>query len=108
MAPADPPTVVITGATSGVGAATARRFADAGARLVLVVRDRARAEPILGTLPGSSHSLVVGDLSKISDVRSVAESLEALCPRIDVLFNNAGAVFMRREVTSEGHERTLA
>jgi len=101
------PTVVITGATSGVGAASAARLARRGAHVVVVGRDRARAEAMALTLPGAAAP-VVADLSTMSGIRSAADALRSSHPRIDVLINNAGAVYMRREETVDGHERTLA
>jgi len=102
------PTVVITGATSGIGAATAHRFASDGARVVVVARDPARAEAVRASLPGTHPPPVIADLSVLSQVRTAAGAIRDLGLSVDVLINNAGAVFMRREVTSEGHERTLA
>jgi retinol dehydrogenase-12 len=101
------PTVVITGATSGVGAASAARIARRGARVVVVGRNRARAEAMTATLPGAAPP-VIADLSTMSGIRSAADTLRSSHPRIDVLINNAGAVYMRRGETVDGHERTIA
>lgn len=104
----DPPAVVITGATSGVGQATAHRLAEHGARVLVVARDRARAEAERATLPGAPPPPVIADLSTVAGVRAAAGSIRAVFPRIDVLINNAGAVFTRRATTADGHERTMA
>lgn len=104
--------VVMTGATSGIGEVAALRLARLGARLVLIARERARGEATLARLrtaaPDIAHVVHYADLSTMSDTRRVAAAIAAAEPRIDVLVNNAGAVFARRVVTPEGLERTFA
>src|SRR5215470_5264863 len=104
--------VVITGATSGIGRIAAERLAAMGARLVLVVRDKARADATLADLrrarPGISHSVHYADLSRLAEMKRVAAEIAAAEPRIDVLVNNAGALFNSRQVTEDGLERTFA
>jgi NAD(P)-dependent dehydrogenase (short-subunit alcohol dehydrogenase family) len=104
--------VVITGATSGIGEVAARRLAGMGARIVLVARDKARGEAALAGLrsggAGNSHSIHYGDLSRISEMKRVAQEIAAAQPRIDVLINNAGAMFGSRQLTEDKLERTFA
>jgi NAD(P)-dependent dehydrogenase (short-subunit alcohol dehydrogenase family) len=104
--------VVITGATSGIGLIAAERLAGMGARLVLVARDQMRADLALARLgiaaPGSEHRVHYADLSSLADMKRVAAEIAASEPRIDVLINNAGAMFSRRIVTRDGLERTFA
>jgi NAD(P)-dependent dehydrogenase (short-subunit alcohol dehydrogenase family) len=104
--------VVITGATSGIGEVAARRLAGMGARLVIVARDRNRGESLLAQLrttgPGISHSIHYGDLSRISEMKRLGLEIAAAEPRIDVLINNAGALFGSRQLTEDGLERTFA
>jgi NAD(P)-dependent dehydrogenase (short-subunit alcohol dehydrogenase family) len=104
--------VVITGATSGIGEVAARRLAGTGARIVLVARDKARGETALAGLrsggAGNSHSIHYGDLSRISEMKRVAQEIAAAQPRIDVLINNAGAMFGSRQLTEDNLERTFA
>ena len=104
--------VVITGATSGIGEVAAQRLAGMGARIVLVARDTARGQKTLTRLPsigsGSPHSIYYGDLSRISESKRVATEIAAAEPRIDVLINNAGAVFSTRRLTSDNLEETFA
>jgi NAD(P)-dependent dehydrogenase (short-subunit alcohol dehydrogenase family) len=103
---------VVTGATSGIGLVTAGRLAASGARLVLVGRDRARGEAALRRIrgPGNQNDAAIhyADLSRLSEMNRVAEEIAAREPRIDVLVNNAGAMFGEREVTEDGLERTFA
>ncbi len=101
-------TVVITGATSGIGEVAALRLSEQGARLVLIARDRSRAAATLGKLAGSGHTLHVADLSRLSEMKRVAGEIAAAESRIDVLINNAGALFNTRQVTEDGLERTFA
>jgi NAD(P)-dependent dehydrogenase (short-subunit alcohol dehydrogenase family) len=104
--------VVITGATSGIGQSTAERLAAKGARIIQIARDRnrgawaqARLEQIAPTL---EHAIHYADLSLMSEVSDVAKTICATEPRIDVLINNAGAIFNTRGLTAEGLERTFA
>jgi NAD(P)-dependent dehydrogenase (short-subunit alcohol dehydrogenase family) len=104
--------IVITGATSGIGQIAASELAAAGARLVLVARDRARADGVLAHLrergPNQAHRAHIADLSRIAEIKRVGSEIAAAEPRIDVLINNAGTVFGRRKLTEDGLERTFA
>src|SRR6266849_6789264 len=104
--------IVITGATSGIGQVASEKLAGMGARMVLVARDKGRGEAALGRLreiaPGVQHSIHYADLSRIAEMKRVAAEIAAAEPRIDVLINNAGAVFTDRHMTDDGLERTFA
>jgi NAD(P)-dependent dehydrogenase (short-subunit alcohol dehydrogenase family) len=104
--------VVITGATSGLGRIAAEKLAGEGARIVMVARDRGRAEDTLAPLcalgPGAAHRVHYADLSFVAEVKKVGAEIAAAEPRIDVLVNNAGSMFGRRLLTAEGLERTFA
>jgi NAD(P)-dependent dehydrogenase (short-subunit alcohol dehydrogenase family) len=103
---------VVTGATSGIGRWIARGLAEAGFSLSLIARDRRRAEEardwITAAVPAAAIDLFLADLSSLAETRAVAESLRASHPKIALLVNNAGLLSPTREVTAEGHERTLA
>jgi len=105
-------TVVITGATSGIGEVAADRLAQKGARIVFVARDEARGEATLKHLaaiaPGAAHAVHYGDLSRLSEMKRVANDIAAANEKIDVLINNAGAMFTARQETEDGLERTFA
>ena len=105
-------TVVATGATSGIGEAAALALAGMGARMVLVARDEARGRATMlkieAKAPGLGHRLHLADLSRMSETRRVGAAIAASEKRVDVLINNAGALFSRRQVTPEGLERTFA
>ena len=105
-------TVVVTGGTSGIGEIAALRLAQQGARIVLVARDRARADATLAKLksanPSAAHSAHLADLSAIAGMRRIATEIAAAEPRIDVLVNNAGAVFLSRQTSADGLEMTFA
>lgn len=105
-------TVVVTGATSGIGEVAADRLAGKGARILFVARDRARGEGMLRHLnaiaPGATHAAFYGDLSKLADMKRVAGEIANAAPAIDVLVNNAGAMFGTRQITEDGLEKTFA
>jgi NAD(P)-dependent dehydrogenase (short-subunit alcohol dehydrogenase family) len=105
-------TVVITGATSGIGEIAAVRLAEQGARIVHIARDPARAAATQNLLhkanPGVIHAVHVADLSRLSEMKRVAREIAAGEPKIDVLIANAGAMFNRRQVTEDGLEKTFA
>jgi NAD(P)-dependent dehydrogenase (short-subunit alcohol dehydrogenase family) len=104
--------VVLTGATRGIGRAAAVALARGGAEVAVIGRDRERvdavareAQAVGGGVPVHTH---VADLTLMPGVRALAEELRERYERIDVLANNAGALFASRKVTSEGFEQTLA
>jgi NAD(P)-dependent dehydrogenase (short-subunit alcohol dehydrogenase family) len=105
-------TCVITGATSGIGLAAAEALAARGAMLALVGRDRARGEATLARLravtPGVRATVHYADLLRLGEVRRLGAELLETYPRIDVLVNNAGALFRERALTEDGFERTFA
>lgn len=104
-------TVVITGATSGIGEVAADRLTAKGDRIVFIARDRARAEETLRRLraiSGGAHQAHHADLSRLSEMKRVGEEIAAAEPRIDVLINNAGAMFGTRQLTEDGLEMTFA
>jgi retinol dehydrogenase-12 len=103
---------LVTGATNGIGYETALGLARRGARVAIVGRDpektQASAERIREAVPGAVVDPHVADLSAQAEIRRLAASLRATYPRLDVLVNNAGAIFDRRELTVDGIERTWA
>jgi NAD(P)-dependent dehydrogenase (short-subunit alcohol dehydrogenase family) len=104
--------VVLTGGTSGIGQVAAESIAGMGARLILVARDRTRGEAALSRLhmrsPGGAHAVYYADLSRLADMKRVANEIAAAEPRVDLLINNAGALFTPRQVTPDGLELTFA
>ena len=101
---------VVTGATSGIGKATATALARQGAQVVLVGRDRGRSEATaaeLAKVAASPPQVEIADLSSMAQVRALADRLNAM-DRIDVLINNAGFVAGRRGTTEDGFEEVFA
>ncbi len=94
---------LITGATNGLGQATARAAAAAGATLIIPARRPARAQE-LNREWGGHHQVVELDLASLDSVRAAAE---AISDDIDVMINNAGVVTRRREETEDGFEKAL-
>lgn len=100
---------IVTGANSGLGYDTAAVLADNGAHVVLAVRDldkgRQAVDRIKSTSPNADVTLQELDLSSLSSVRKAAGELRAAYPRIDLLINNAGVMYVpRRETTEDGFE----
>jgi NAD(P)-dependent dehydrogenase (short-subunit alcohol dehydrogenase family) len=102
---------MVSGATSGFGAVTARELARLGATVIVLGRDRkkcARQVERIRRETGSPVEGLVADLSSQREIRRLAEEFRGKFPRLDVLVNNAGSFFMRRELTVDGLERTFA
>jgi len=104
--------IVITGATSGIGRATAEILAKSGANLVLIGRNAKEGSSLASrfsnSAPNAQFEFIAADLSSLEQVRSAAERISAKCQRIDMLINNAGVRCDRYERTVDGYERTFA
>jgi retinol dehydrogenase 14 len=104
-------TVLVTGATSGIGRATALGLATMGAQVAITGRDRGRTENAareISAAGGMNVEVFVADLSSQAQVRRLASEVLESLPRIDVLINNAGGYWSSRHVTADGLERTFA
>jgi len=103
-------TVVITGATSGLGRATALQLAQKGAFVVIIARSNTKANEVIREIEreGGKGQFIISDLSSMKDTKEAAESITKVIDRLDVLINNAGAYFPKYSVTFEGFESTLA
>lgn len=97
-------TIVITGASDGIGAAAARQLHDAGERVVVVGRNPQKTDAVASRLGVDSF---VADYSDLAQVRELAAALLERYPRIDVLANNAGGIFGDRTITRDGFELTF-
>jgi NAD(P)-dependent dehydrogenase (short-subunit alcohol dehydrogenase family) len=97
-------TVVITGASDGIGAAAARALSASGDRVIIVGRSPERTAAIAADL-GAEH--LIADFTSLAEVRVLAAELLRRYPRIDVLANNAGGIMGARELTVDGHEKTF-
>ena len=97
-------TVVITGATSGIGRAAATELARAGARVVLAVRNTERGQQVAGELPGGGAQVRPLDLTDLASVRAFATGWDG---PIDVLINNAGVMAVPEGRTKDGFETQI-
>jgi NAD(P)-dependent dehydrogenase (short-subunit alcohol dehydrogenase family) len=97
-------TVVITGASSGIGAAAACQLHSMGARVIVVGRDPARTKKVADEV---GEKAIVADFADLEDVRDAADEILDRCPHLQVLVNNAGLSQTTREVTGDGHELTF-
>jgi NAD(P)-dependent dehydrogenase (short-subunit alcohol dehydrogenase family) len=103
---------LVTGATSGIGEVTARELARRGAEVVIVGRSPERSAATLDRIRNETGATaidtLVADLSIQADVRRLAGQVRDRCPRLDVLVNNAGGMYLTRRESVDGIEMTLA
>lgn len=103
---------LITGATNGIGKATAAALAARGARLLVHGRDARKGASLVSTLKRTSANekieFMQADFASLADVRRLAETVKARAPRLDVLINNAGLFGIKRVLTEDGYETTFA
>ncbi|MBJ7337903.1 SDR family NAD(P)-dependent oxidoreductase [Mycolicibacterium sp.] len=97
-------TIVITGASDGIGAAAAKRLGRSGEHVVVVGRSPQKTAAVAAEV-GADH--FVADFSELAQVRELADQLLTHYPRIDVLANNAGVIMAERQVTVDGHEKVF-
>ncbi len=105
-------TIIVTGGTDGIGKETVRALVAQGAAVTIVARNKAKADTLIAALkrdtPAAALRFVACDLSSQASIRTAAAEILATHPRIDVLVNNAGGVFMKRTLTVDGYESTFA
>ena len=105
-------TALVTGGTTGIGLVTARALAEKGAAVTIVGRNPQRGEQaaraIRAEVPGAEVRFERADLSLLDESRRLARNISESIDRLDVLVNNAGAIFSRRRVTADGLEATFA
>ena len=97
-------TIIITGASDGIGAAAARKLKARGENVVVVGRSEEKTKAVAAEI-GADYFLA--DYTRFADVRKLASDLKAKYPHIDVLMNNAGGIFGDRNRTIDGFEKTL-
>ncbi len=112
MASMEGKTCLVTGASDGIGYVAARELGRMGAKVILVGRNSpktdAAAERIIGETGNQGVSYLLADLSSQRDVRRLAERVREQTPRLDVLLNNAGAIFLSSRASEDGLEMTFA
>lgn len=108
----DGKSMLVTGATSGMGKITALRLAQQGASVVVVGRDQRKtqetAQEILRLAPKSDVQFLVADLTSLAQVRALAQAYQRAHPRLDALINNAGGMYAKRQLSVDGLEMTFA
>ena len=97
-------TIIITGASDGIGAAAARAFTAGGDRVVVVGRSPEKTAAVAESIGADSF---IADFARLQDVRDLAAALLERYPRIDVLANNAGGIMGDRKMTVDGNEKTF-
>ncbi|MCS5719586.1 SDR family NAD(P)-dependent oxidoreductase [Herbiconiux sp. CPCC 205763] len=104
MSENEPRVVVVTGASSGIGAVAAARLAERGDRVVVVGRNPERTRAVAESIGGTAF---VADFARFDEVRELASTLSERYDAIDVLLNNAGGLVSTRTDTVDGHEATI-
>ena len=106
-------TVVVSGATQGIGLEAAKEFARRGARVIITTRDLARGEKAVAEIDAAADGRVLVeavsiDFASMASIRAGTAEIKQRTDRIDVLLNNAGAVYMERGESKDGLELTFA
>jgi NAD(P)-dependent dehydrogenase (short-subunit alcohol dehydrogenase family) len=105
-------TILVTGATSGIGQETARELAKQGARVIVAGRSEQKAQETVHSIRSSTGNIQVdyllADFASLDQVRNLSEQLANRYDKLDSLINNAGAVFLRRQESVDGYEMTFA
>jgi NAD(P)-dependent dehydrogenase (short-subunit alcohol dehydrogenase family) len=108
----DNKTILITGASAGIGLQSSIELAKTGAEVVMVGRDEERtaqaAEQVKSGSGNQAVSYLLADLSSLQDVRKLAQEFKSKYNKLDVLLNNAGAIFFTRKQSVDGYEMTFA
>jgi retinol dehydrogenase-14 len=103
---------IVTGANSGIGKETVRALSAQGATVVMVVRNLCSGEEarqdIYDETQNEKIEMMVADLFSIADIKKLVNEFKSKYERLDVLINNAGAIFPKKELTADGFERTFA
>lgn len=97
-------TIIITGASDGIGAAASRQLAAGDTRLILVGRSPEKTQAVAAATGAEYH---LADFTRLDEVRDLAKALRGSCERIDVLANNAGGMFSGPTATPDGFEKTF-
>lgn len=105
-------TILVTGSTDGIGRATAQALAERGCAVLVHGRNRTRAEAAARAIAGATGNrqvtAVAADFAALAEVRALAQLVLRICPRLDVLINNAGIAVRRRRLSADGYESTFA
>ena len=105
-------TVLLTGGTSGIGKATCEKLLSLGAHVILLARNTSKAESLRSDwqsrYPEAKLEIVMGDLASLKSMQEAIKNIRASQQKIDVLINNAGAIFMNRGTSQDGFEMSLA
>src|SRR5437763_582258 len=103
---------MVTGATGGIGEVTARELARQGAGVIVVGRNREKSETTVAQIKqqtgNSNVEYLLADLSIQKEIHQLAEQFKQKYQRLDVLMNNAGALFMKYQESADGIEMTFA
>jgi NAD(P)-dependent dehydrogenase (short-subunit alcohol dehydrogenase family) len=104
--------ILITGATNGIGKEAARQLAQTGATIVIAGRNPQKVTDVISEIKAETRNPntdgIVADLSRIAGMRSLSQQFKQKYDRLDVLLNNAGAMFTERHLTEDGFEQTFA
>jgi NAD(P)-dependent dehydrogenase (short-subunit alcohol dehydrogenase family) len=105
-------TVIVTGGTNGIGLITARELAREGAQVVIVSRSKEKCASVVEKIKEDTGNqnieFIAADLSVMANIRQAAYEFKKRHTRLDILINNAGAIYLKRQVSADGFELTFA
>lgn len=104
-------TIIVTGATNGIGLVTATELSRMGGKVTIISRNAVKCADVsarIGSETGNQVEWIAADLSTVDGIRSAAIAFKQRHTRLNILVNNAGAFFLKRQVTTDNLERTFA